>query len=117
LKLFTGRNKLIKTVLVAILMMMGTLVYADNGAKIEWRCAETGKNSMSCQVRNSGTAPGELCTEVVKVCSDGEHSYSSMCTGRLNAGDEDTKVIPYFVPKVRIFTKCYGTEFRNKVTS
>lgn len=84
------------------------------GPAFEWNCKSTGKNSKQCSVKNTGTAPGEVCTTVVEVCKDGDH-VAPLCSGWLNPGDVTSKVVPALNPKIRYFEKCMGTEFRDNV--
>lgn len=78
-----------------------------------WNCDPTGRNSMSCMVKNTGRAPAALCMKVVKVCKDGE-KVADLCTGLMQPGELSTRVLAKFEPKVKIFEKCMGIEYREK---
>lgn len=77
------------------------------------KCQDTGKNSKQCTVKNTGANDMEVCMDVVKVCSDGEH-VADFCSGQLAPGQVDSRVVKNFVPKVRLLVACQGTEFRNQ---
>lgn len=81
-------------------------------AKIAWSCKGTTKNSMQCEIKNTGTAAGEACFDIVQVCGNGEH-VANVCSGRMEPGSVSAKVVPSFSPSVGLFETCKGTEFRN----
>jgi hypothetical protein len=98
--------------LIASLALFG-LAHADDGEAYAVRCQDTGKNSKQCQVTNTGRVEMEVCMDVVKVCSDGDH-VAPMCSGRIAPGQSEPVVVKNFTPKVRLLVSCQGTEFRNK---
>lgn len=98
--------------LVAALTFIG-MAHADEGEAYAVACRDTGKNSKQCQVKNTGTVEMEVCMDVVKVCSDGDH-VAQMCSGRIAPGQLESVVVKNFAPKVRLLVSCQGTEFRNK---
>lgn len=81
-------------------------------AGFQWACQDTGRNSMQCTVRNNTQAAGELCTDVVKVCKDGDH-HAQLCSGRLRSGEVTSRVVHDFQPKVKFFAGCMGIEYRD----
>ena len=84
-----------------------------SGNKIEWKCKETGRNSMQCAVQNNTRRDAELCVDVVKVCKDGDH-VAMLCSGPLRSGESKAVVVRDFQPKVKFFAGCMGVEFRNR---
>ncbi len=80
---------------------------------VQWRCADTGKDSMQCAIRNNKFEDSGLCMDVVKVCKDGDHVVT-VCSALLKQGETDIKVVAGFQPKIRYFSHCMGTEYRNK---
>jgi hypothetical protein len=98
--------------LIALLTFAGT-AQAEEGEAYVMRCTDTGKNSKQCQVKNTGTVEMEVCMDVVKVCSDGDH-VAPFCSGRIAPGQLESIVVKNFAPKVRLMVGCQGTEFRNK---
>jgi hypothetical protein len=81
--------------------------------KMEWSCKGTTKNSMQCEIINTGTAAGEACFDIVQICGNGEH-LASVCSGRIEPGSMENKVVTSFTPQVGWLESCMGTEFRNK---
>ncbi len=99
---------------IPVLAVLGTLSGCDGGeARIEWECNGTTKNSMQCHFKNEGTVAGEACFDIVQVCSSGEH-VANVCTGVINPGEMENKVVTHFAPGVGIFERCMGIEYRNK---
>ena len=103
------KNALIGLVLLACV----GISQADDGQAFEMRCQDTGKNSKQCVVKNTGKVEMEVCMDVVKVCSDGDH-VAQMCSGRIAQGGTESVVVKDFSPKVLLLVSCQGTEFRNK---
>jgi hypothetical protein len=105
-----------KNVLIALasLALAVGAAHADPREAYAVRCQDTGKNSKQCEIKNTGTIDMEICMDVVKVCSDGEHT-ANFCSGRISPGQLETKVVTKFDPKVRLLVACQGTEFRNKI--
>lgn len=81
--------------------------------KFRTECKNTGRNSMQCAVSNNTSREAEMCVDVVKVCKDGDH-VATLCTGPMQSGDVTSKVVRDFEPKVKIFERCMGIEFRNR---
>ena len=98
--------------IIALLTFAG-VAHADEGEAYIMRCQDTGKNSKQCQVKNTGAVEMEICMDVVKVCSDGDH-VAKFCSGRIMSGQLESFVVKNFEPKVRLLVGCQGTEFRNK---
>lgn len=109
------RLSLIATPAVAVLLLFG-LGGCSKELKMEWSCKGTTKNSMQCEIRNTGTAAGEACFDIVQVCKNGEH-VASVCSGRIEPGLTETKVIAAFTPPIGWLETCMGTESRNKRVS
>jgi len=95
------------------LFFTAELAHAQRAQDYAMRCRDTGKNSKQCEVKNTGTNDMEVCMDIVKVCSDGDH-VADFCSGQLSPGQIDSKVVKNFVPKVRLLVACQGTEFRNQ---
>lgn len=112
--------KIAAIILGAVTIFCVTAAHADDDGTFQWKCRDTGKNSKQCDVKNTGHAAAEICMDVVKVCNGrqagGEHS-AQFCSGRLKPNEVDTKVVKDFYPKVGLFERCSGTEFRNKVVT
>lgn len=87
----------------------------EQGA-FQWKCQSTGRDSMQCAIKNTGTVEASVCLDVVKICREGEHT-ATLCSDRMRPGEVDTKVLTNFSPKVKFLEKCMGTEFRSKVIS
>lgn len=100
-------------ILSTALVLLANTAHAQSPQNFSMGCKDTGKNSKQCIVKNTGTQPMEVCMDVVKVCSDGDH-VADFCTGQLAPGQVDTRVVKNFVPKVRLLVACQGTEFRNQ---
>ena len=99
--------------LVAVVALLTTLSSCGGEVKMEWNCKGTTKNSMQCEIKNNGTAAGEACFDIVQVCEKGEH-IASVCSGTVQPGSIENKVVTSFKPPVGILESCMGTEFRNK---
>ena len=100
----------------SVLLFAGVLLTlggCSKELKIEWSCKGTTKNSMQCEIKNTGAASGEACFDIVQVCDNGEH-VANVCSGRVEPGSTENKVVTSFSPSVGIFESCMGTEFRNK---
>lgn len=102
-----------KTSFVTVSLLTLMLAGCSKEAKLEWSCKGTTKNSMQCVIKNTGDAAGEACFDVVQVCANGEH-VANVCSGRVEPGSMENKVVPSFAPKVGFLENCMGTEFRNK---
>lgn len=96
--------------------IFGTMPAHADGNGFKWSCAGTGKNSMQCSIKNDSQVEASICMDVVKVCKDGDH-YATLCSSRLRPGDVESKVLAKFEPKILLFEKCMGTEYRDKVIS
>lgn len=99
--------------------ILGCAISAADAApagNFQWKCTDTGRNSMQCIVKNTGYEDNDICMDVVKICKDGEH-ISMFCSGTLRPNESDTKVVKDFEPKVRFLAGCMGVEYRNKVSS
>ena len=105
---------------IAKLAVAGFLLFGLSGCskelKMEWSCQVTTRNSMQCEIKNTGTAAGEACFDIVQVCGNGEH-LASVCSGRIEPGSMENKVVTAFTPQVGWLETCMGTEFRNKRVS
>ena len=82
-------------------------------AKMEWTCEGTTKNSMQCAIKNTGEAVAEACFDIVQICRNGEH-VASVCSGAIQRGGMENKVVTAFLPPIGFLETCMGTEFRNK---
>jgi hypothetical protein len=104
-----------KRLLAGLLAVVAIGAHADDvsGHTMEWKCKETGRNSMQCAVQNKLPRDAELCVDVVKVCKDGDH-VATLCSGPLRSGESTAVVVRDFQPKVKFFAGCMGVEFRNK---
>ena len=109
LRSYFGTVALLVTVVVITVMLNG----CSKELKMEWSCKGTTKNSMQCEIKNTGTAAGEACFDVVQVCENGEH-IASVCSGRVDPGSMENKVVTSFAPQIGWLEGCMGTEFRNK---
>ncbi len=101
-----------KLILVGACLVSSTLVGCGE-AKVEWNCEGTGPSSLQCEVKNSGTASGEACFDIALVCSDGDH-LSHFCTGIIEPGAINQKVVTKFTPEIDLNTECQGMEYRNQ---
>ena len=99
--------------LVAAAFLSFLLGGCSKELKMEWNCKGTTKNSMQCEIKNTGTAAGEACFDIVQICGSGEH-VASVCSGRIEPGAMENKVVTSFTPTVGWLETCMGTEFRNK---
>ena len=81
--------------------------------KVEWSCQWTTSNSMQCNFKNIGQANAEACFDLVHVCKKGDH-VAKVCSGSIQAGGTESKVVPSFTPPIGTLETCMGTEFRNK---
>jgi hypothetical protein len=68
---------------------------------------------MQCQFKNTGVVTAGICVEVVKVCKGGDHA-AYVCTGKMNPGEVEARVVNNFDPKIKFFESCQGVEYRNK---
>lgn len=89
------------------------LAACSKEAKIEWSCQGTTKNSMQCEIKNTGEATAEACFDIVQVCKGAEH-IAHVCSGTIPPGGMENKVVPSFTPPIGFLETCMGTEFRNK---
>jgi hypothetical protein len=111
------RGDVMKWILVLVAaLLMSAAQAGEGGGQFEWKCTDTSRNSMQCTFKNNAEVSDDLCMDVVKVCKDGDH-VATICTGTLRPHETDTKVVKGFDPKIRLFEKCQGVEYRNKVTS
>ena len=94
-------------------LLLLTLGGCSKQVKVEWNCKGTSKNSMQCEFRNNGQASGEACFDIVQICGNGEH-VAHVCSGTIQPGSMDNKVVTSFSPQVGLLESCMGTEFRNK---
>jgi hypothetical protein len=91
---------------------LGDQLEREANSKVQWRCRDTGRNSMQCAVKNDSGREVALCVDVVKVCKDGEH-VAELCSGQMRNGEQVSKVVHDFYPKVKFFAGCMGIEYRN----
>ena len=101
--------------MLALVALFLLTLSAQAEGRFGWNCRETSKNGMQCQFDDATSAAAEVCFDVVKICTDGHHK-APLCSGRLQPGDSELKVVASFDPKIHILTRCLGTEFQNKVT-
>lgn len=80
-------------------------------ALIEVKCHGTGVGTMQCQFQNKGTAPGEMCVDVVVICDDGKHK-SRVCSGRIDPQGSAPKVVRDFLPPFQL-VPCAGVEYES----
>lgn len=92
---------------------MAGVTGCERKALIGWECETTSKSSMQCVFKNTGDATGEVCFNIVKVCSNGEHN-AYVCSGDIAPGGMENKVVTAFSPDFGLFESCMGTEFRDK---
>ena len=104
--------------LIFMLFVLGLTGAAaqENQESFQWKCQNTGRDSMQCMIKNSGTVEASVCMDVVKICQYGEH-VATLCSDRMMPGEVNAKVLTNFQPKVKLLEKCMGTEFRSKIIS
>jgi hypothetical protein len=99
---------------LSVLAIAGSMLGGcSKEVKIEWSCQGTTKNSMQCTIKNTGATSGEACFDIVQVCAKGEH-VAKVCSGRIDPGSMENKVVTSFSPAIGLLETCMGTEFRNK---
>lgn len=109
-------NRFVLAVAVLVAGQAGAQTLGDEMAReanFRWQCRDTGRNSKQCTVENRTWSTAELCVQVVKVCKDGDH-VATLCSGVMRPGEMTNVVLREFEPKVKLFEKCMGTEFREK---
>jgi hypothetical protein len=109
-----------RTLVLAVALLIASQVRAETlgdelarQEKFGVQCKGTGRNSMQCVVSNRTSRDAEFCTDVVKVCKDGDH-VALLCSGPMHSGDITSKVVRDFQPKVKFLESCMGVEFRNR---
>src|SRR5262245_17198943 len=89
------------------------LLSCEKKLAVTWSCEPTSKNTAQCRFENKGEVVSEACFDYVRVCGGKDH-VASICSGPIQIGGTESKVVREFRPAIGLLDSCVGTEFREK---